>query len=93
MSERSLKHHVVEDNPWECYDINVDTLRDRDAVVASVRFQTQLRNAPHITATGSAKRLPGDRHDQHSGELLAIGRALIALGQHFEAAGNERVDG
>lgn len=86
MSGQSLRHHVVADgiNPWATYSVTVDTLVDRNAATAAARFESGRDR--EITATGSAKRAPGDALSL-SGEMLAIGRALIALGQEFEAIG------
>lgn len=77
------RHHIVEENPWRTYDITVDSLTDRNAATASVRFHTANRFNPHITATGSSKREPEDRINEYVGEQLAIGRALVSLGQHL----------
>lgn len=77
MPEQSFRHHVVTENPWNCLEVTIDTLSDRNAVTAAARLQ----GGP--TATGSAKRAPGDPNFEGLGETIAIGRALIGLGQHL----------
>lgn len=68
--------------------MTVVTLTDRNAVVATATFESMTSDVGSITATGSSKRAPGDPSGD-SGELLAIGRALLALGEYFESAGDE----
>ena len=88
--QRTYRHHVVAEDPTKSYEIDVTTVTDRNAVIATVEFFG--RDGNRLFATGSAKRHPGDPITD-AGAMLAIGRALTALGQYFEAAGNERVDG
>lgn len=76
-------HHVVEADPWQCYTVTVDALTDRNAAVAAARFHTHNSFNPYVTATGSAKRMPEDRADDVLGEQLAVGRALVSLGQYL----------
>jgi hypothetical protein len=86
---RTLKNHVTASDPAKQYEIELVTVTDRNAVIAAVNFYGRDGNS--LYSTGSAKRHPGDKISD-AGEMLAIGRALTALGQYFEVAGNERVD-
>lgn len=83
MPEQNYRHHIVNDNPWQNYTIDVDTLTDRNASTAAVTFRTRNADIPVIRATGSAKRSPKDRFHSVAGEQQAVGRALLALGQHL----------
>lgn len=80
-TQRSLRHHVTEDDPAAVYNIRVETLSDRDAAVAAATLLTNNPFNPAVIATGSSKRLPGDPFELAQGEQRAIGRALLALGQ------------
>ena len=88
--QRVFRHHVVAEDPAKHFSIELVTLTDRNAVTAAVQFNG--RDGNELYATGSAKRSPGDPVSA-AGEMLAIGRALMAMGEYFEAAGNARVDG
>ena len=85
-------NHIVDSDPWQCYSVLVDALTDRNASVASARFHTHNKFNPYITATGSAKRIPGDRADDVLGEQLAVGRALVSLGQYLIDAADSALD-
>jgi Domain of unknown function (DUF1876) len=76
-------HHITDSSPWECWTVTVNSLVDVNAAVATARFRTQNRERPYVTATGSAKRMPEDHRNDVVGEQLAIGRALVSLGQYL----------
>jgi hypothetical protein len=65
-----------------------ETLIDRNAAVARV---TLFLGAREFTATGSAKREPGDPYDETLGEQLALARALHALSVSVDADAQLRV--
>lgn len=67
-------------NPLREVHGRIYAMTDRDAVVAAVSLNDV---GIHVKATGSAKREPGETNDTHTGQQLAIGRALIAAGQHL----------
>jgi hypothetical protein len=69
----------------DTYEIEIETLVDRNAAVAKVSFDGTY------VATGSSKREPGDTYDFMLGETFAIARALIALGTQMEEDANKEV--
>lgn len=85
MPEQSFRHHVVKENPWHSYEVTIDTLSDRNAVTAAA-------SSDGVIATGSAKRAPGDPNFEALGETIAVGRALVALGQHLLDCAENRLD-
>jgi Domain of unknown function (DUF1876) len=80
--EQVLKHHVTQEDPAHNYDVEVYTLSYRNASVAKVTFYT-VEGKEDLYATGSSKRVAGDPVRDDIGEQLAVGRALIAMGQYL----------
>ena len=74
-----LENHKVTENPLISYKVKVRTLTDRNVSVADIGLHS--KNGLVFRATGSAKRVPGDEFDPGVGDTLAVGRALIALGE------------
>lgn len=90
-----MSNVTVRTKPWKYHFVQVDTLTDRNAVVAAVTFRPEADpvsgNYDSYTVTDSAKREPGDVNDRTIGEQLAIGRALVKLGRDLQKAANTRV--
>lgn len=65
--------------------VQVSVLSDRNATVAEVIYDDPLATyfEPLSTATGSSKREPGDLYDERIAYDLAIGRALVKLGNQL----------
>lgn len=74
---------------------HVEVLQAKNASVAKVTVQrtTDYSKGPDYVfeAAESTKREQGDRYDQMTGELLAVGRALQRAGRDMVHAGNRRV--
>lgn len=90
MSEPSLRHHVTHEMPWKSFGIDVDILTDNNAATACVSLHRVY--GPALYATGSSKRSPEDRQIPEIGNTVALGRALIALGQHLTATAEQALD-
>jgi len=73
--------------------VDVTALVSRNATVASVELLDSCDLVPVVitTATGSAKRQPGDVHDESIAVDLAIGRALESLGRKLRKRGEDKV--
>lgn len=84
-------HYDWNNEPWKCYSVDVDTLSDRNASVAAVKFNDS-HHANDYAVTASAKREPGDQYDSGVGEQLAVGRALEQLGRELQKAAWESVN-
>lgn len=69
--------------PWlqPKYWISTEIIVDRNATAARVMLCNSNGGQELITATGSAKREQGDRHDECIARNKALGRALVTLGQ------------
>lgn len=76
--------------------VSVQVLHDRNASVANV--QLVKRTAEYFepplwekNASGSAKREPGDVHDEGTAELFALSRAFLDLSRQLESEARKRV--
>jgi hypothetical protein len=74
---------------------SVFTLSAKNATVARVQVSktSDWSKGPdyQFTAADSAKREQGDRYDPETGELIAIGRAFLDIGEQMVREGNKRV--
>lgn len=61
---------------------------DGNATVANIDLVDTNNIALPINVTGSAKRGPGDKHDEAISVNLAMGRALGKLGRKLERRAN-----
>lgn len=77
-----------DETPFSAHTIDVDVINDRDGSVAAVTFRMDgtYDGGKTTTRTGMSKRKPGDKPNKRAGEQLAIGRALVKLGQDFQRA-------
>jgi hypothetical protein len=77
------RHHISDVNPNLSYSVGINVIQDRNATVASAQFVNLDGLAEFFWATGSAKLEPGDTADFDVAATLAIGRALVTLGQYL----------
>ena len=71
------------------YMLRVSVLPDHGATAARVTYFADSTEV--ISATGSAKREPGDVYDPETGQLLAMSRALDRLAGKLRRRANGRV--
>lgn len=74
-------------------EIDLDLVVDDDAVAAKIFYKPRLQTTWGYTRTGSAKRHPKDEPNEALGEELAVGRALIKMGEALIASAEARIDG
>lgn len=65
-------------------EIGIDVITDRDATVASVRFDDRI-------FTGSSKRNPRDKYDEEIGVELAVSRLFASIARHLARRANGAV--
>lgn len=65
-------------------DIDIDIISDRDATVASTRFDGRIY-------TASSKRAPGDKYDEEIGVELAVARLFGKISRTLERHANGAV--
>lgn len=85
--------HRQYEKPEPFRHLFVDVLSDKDATVARVAATiTTPDGTASFEATGSSRRDRGDSYDQFTGDTLAIGRALVKLGQKLEKQAQSRIN-
>lgn len=78
------------------YNINVKYIGTNDAAIAEVAYLIAIEFCDadgvfedrRIITTGTARRHPGDKHDEQVAEFLALGRALENLGKKLQKRAN-----
>ena len=73
------------------HEISVTVLSDHAATVARVTYYSLYETGSPVSATGSAKREPGDEYDPETGRLLATARALEALARRLGKQASGRI--
>jgi hypothetical protein len=77
---------IVTEDPFDTVDIEISTLADDNATVASVTLWVE--HDVTLYATGSYSRPPHTPSDPAAEAQLAVGRALVQLGLRLVAAGS-----
>jgi hypothetical protein len=84
-----MRHEVTLTNPVKAVPLDVTVVTGRNSAVAAVDlYYSPTMEMLH--ATGESKRLPGDPFDGEIGSDLALGRALVNLGNALVNAAMQR---
>lgn len=75
----------------DMYTISIHLLSDHRATVAKVTYANIYDTSAAVTATGAAKRAPGDIHDPETARLLATVRALESLAGQLRRQASGRI--
>lgn len=77
--------------PPDTYSVSITVLVGRDATVAKAVYASVYNTGSTVSATGTAKREPGDLPDTETGRLLATSRALQSLAGKLRKQADGRV--
>jgi hypothetical protein len=75
----------------DVHNVTVTVLSSHGATVAKTAYASVYNTGIPVSATGSAKREPGDDYDRETGRLLATSRALEILAGKLRRKANSRI--
>jgi hypothetical protein len=73
------------------HSVSISVLSSHGATVAKAVYASVYNTGIPVTASGEAKREPGDDYDRETGRLLATSRALEVLAARLRRKANSRI--
>jgi len=77
--------------PPDVHSVSISVLSSHGATVAKAVYASVYSTGIPVSASGAAKREPGDDYDRETGKLLATSRALEILAGKLRRKANSRI--
>lgn len=77
--------------PPDMHSVSISVLSSHGATVAKAVYASVYNTGIPVSASGEAKREPGDEYDRETGRLLATSRALEILAGKLRREANGRI--
>jgi hypothetical protein len=77
--------------PPDVHSVSITVLSSHGATVAKAVYASVYNTGTPVSASGEAKREPGDDYDPETGQLLATSRALEILAGKLRRKANSRI--